>query len=365
MSGARSRPSVVSQSLAPPYRKRRPNALYRACRAALAGPCALPRDSRVLVGCSGGPDSLALLHVLGELARPFRLTLVVAHLDHGVRGARGRADAAFVAGVATGLGLECARGRLAGGKAARRDEATLRRKRHAFLARAARARRCDAIALGHTADDQAETVLLRLVRGTGVTGLAAMRARRGRVIRPLLAAGRADVRAYLAERGLVARDDETNRDLSYRRNAIRADILPRMAHLNPGIGPALAALAEGAARLDAFVQAEAAQALEACRERAPRGQIRLVARKLLAYHRVVREAVYLGIVRDLGGGAIGLTRRHRAALDAVLTRGTGSREVALPGPMTARLTRGRLCFSRGNRRDAFQARQPRPTKRGS
>jgi len=359
MSGARSRPRAVSKPSAPPYRKRRPNALFRAVRASLHGPCALPAGSRVLVACSGGPDSLALLHVLAELARPLELALVVAHLDHGVRGAAGRADARFVARAAAELGLPCALGRVAAkpsGARPARDEATLRRKRHAFLARAARAHGCDAIALGHTADDQAETVLLRLVRGTGIAGLAAMRPRRGRVLRPMLSAPRADVLAYLADRALTARDDATNRDPAYRRNAIRAQILPRLAHLNPRIGPALAALAERAAELDAFVQAEAAQALDACSERAPRGQIRLVARKLLAYHRVVREAVYAGVVRGLVGAGGGLTRRHLASLDGLLVRGIGSRVIALPGPLTARLTRGRLCF---------QAPGRKPRKRGS
>src|SRR5690242_2439980 len=97
MSGARSRPDRVSAHSARPYVKPRPNVLYRACRDALSGPCALARGSRVLVAVSGGPDSLALLHVLAELVRTQRFSLVVAHLDHGVRGARGAADARFVA----------------------------------------------------------------------------------------------------------------------------------------------------------------------------------------------------------------------------------------------------------------------------
>jgi tRNA(Ile)-lysidine synthase len=346
MSGARSRPDRVSAHSARPYVKPRPNALYRACRDALLGPCALARGSRLLVAVSGGPDSLALLHVLAELARTQRLSLVVAHLDHGVRGARGAADARFVARRARTLGLPCAMGALpAGGPA---DEATLRRQRHAFLARAARAHGCDAIALGHTADDQAETVLLRIVRGTGVRGLAAMRARNGRVVRPLLFARRAEVLAYLKERKLRPRVDETNRRPAYRRNAIRAQILPRLAHLNPRIAEALAGLAERAAELDAFVQAQAAQALESCATAAPAGQIRLVARKLLAYHRVVREAVYAMAVRAIAGDDSGLTRRHLAALEGLLGRGTGGRAIALPGPLTARLTRGRLCFQEGS-----------------
>src|SRR5262249_52026139 len=86
-------------------RKPRPNALYRVVHAALAEPCALPRGSRALGPCSGGPDSVALLHVLADLARPFGLSLAVAHLDHGTRGRAGRADAAFVQRTATALGL--------------------------------------------------------------------------------------------------------------------------------------------------------------------------------------------------------------------------------------------------------------------
>ena len=331
-----------------PYRKLRPNALYLVARAALKGPCALPRGSRVLVACSGGPDSLALLHVLAELAKSSGWTLAVAHLDHGMRGARGAADARFVAAEATRLGLE-ARIERADARAWMRThqvagEAGLRRLRHAFLARAARQLECDAIALGHTADDQAETVLLRLIRGTGLAGLAAMRPRRGRVLRPLLAASRADVVAYLKDRRLTPRVDETNRDPNFRRNVIRRDILPRLAHLNPQIARVLTGLAGRAAEHAAFVQAEAAQALRACRADAAKGQFRLVARKLLPYHRVVRETVFTLVVHRLSGPGAGLTRRHLAALDALVTRGKEGGRVALPGPLIARLARGRVCF---------------------
>jgi tRNA(Ile)-lysidine synthase len=223
-------------------------------------------------------------------------------------------------------------------------EAGLRKLRHAFLARAARQLACDAIALGHTADDQAETVLLRLIRGTGIEGLAAMRPRRGRVIRPLLEASRADVLAYLSERKLKPRADETNRDRAFRRNVVRADILPRLAHLNPQIARVLAGLAGRAAAHASFVQAQAAQALHACGMRAPRGQIRLVAPKLLAYHPVVREAVYGLVLRRLSGPDVGLTRRHLSALEALVTGGREGARTALPGSVIARLARGRVCF---------------------
>ena len=258
-SGGRPRRNSASDAPAPKsrYLKPRPNALYLAARAALVGPCALPRGSRVLVACSGGPDSLALLHVLAELSRARGLTLAVAHLDHGMRGAKGAQDARFVARQAALLGLEAEVER-ADGRAFMKahglaGEAGLRRLRHAFLARAARRLTCDAIALGHTADDQAETVLLRLIRGTGLAGLAAMRPRRGRVLRPLLHASRRDVLEFLVLRKLEPRLDETNADPSFRRNVVRMDILPRMAHLNVQIARVLAGLAERAADQASFV----------------------------------------------------------------------------------------------------------------
>jgi len=324
-----------------PYLKPRPNELYRLARAALKGPCSLPRGSRVLVACSGGPDSLALLHVLKELAKPFGLTLAVAHLDHGLRGARSAADARFVATTAHALGLDS---EIAQIKPPGRSEDALRRARHAFLAEAARDLSCDAIALGHTADDQAETVLLRLARGTGVLGLAAMRPRRGRVVRPLLEASREDVVAYLKDRGLKARKDLTNADRRYARNFVRAEILPKLAHLNPQIGRALTGVADRAAALSKFVQEQAAQAVRTCRVRAPEGQIRLVAPKWLAYHRVLREAAYLQVVRTLAGPGIGLTRRHVSGLEALVTEGSEGARMALPGGVLVRIGRGRICF---------------------
>ncbi len=318
----------------------------------------------MLVACSGGPDSLSLLHVLHELSRPFGLTLLVAHLDHGVRGRAGRADARFVERAATKLGLRSIVGRMASptgrGRGARpASEAALRRLRHAFLARAARRTRADFVALAHTADDQAETVLLRLVRGTGLVGLAAMRPRHGRLLRPLLAATRAEVLAFVRDRKLAPRTDRTNRDPVFRRNYIRSDILPRLAHLNPQIARSLAALASRAAGLSDWLEAEAAEALASARERGARGQIRLVARKLLGYHPIVREAVFALAFRHLAGSDAGLTRRHLDALDALVRRGRGGARVDLPGPLTARMTRGRVCF--GAARPAGRSSKPRGT----
>jgi tRNA(Ile)-lysidine synthase len=344
--------------------KPRPDALHRAARAALAGPCRLPRGSTLLVACSGGPDSLALLHVLAELARPFGLELVVAHLDHGMRGEAGAADARFVRREARRLGLRAVVARADGAAWMRArghtGEDGLRRLRRAFLVRAAREAGAGAVALGHTADDQAETVLLRLVRGTGLAGLAAMRPRRGRIVRPLLHATRAEVAGYLHDRGLVARRDASNDDPAFRRNYLRAEVLPRLAHLNPRVGPALAALADRAAAVSAWLDDEAKRALAAALEPAVGGRaggaaagIRLVARNLLGYHPIVRETVFAHAFRRLAGTGAGLTRRHLAALETLVVDGREGASVDLPGSLRARRLGGRICF------EAAAARRPR------
>jgi tRNA(Ile)-lysidine synthase len=319
----------------------------------------LPRGSTVLVACSGGPDSLALLSVLGELARPLGFTLVVAHLDHGMRGAAVSADARFVRGFARRRGWPAIIARADGPAwmSARgySGEDGLRRLRRAFLVRAARQAGTDTIALGHTADDQAETVLLRLARGTGLTGLAAMRARRGRILRPLLAATRLEVEAHIRSRRLRPRRDATNADPAYRRNYVRAEILPRLAHLNPRIGPALAGLARRAAALADWLAETAeearAKAEESIGSRAG-GGIRLVASTLLRYHPIVRETVFAQAFRRLAGSGAGLTRRHLAALETLVVRGREGARVDLPGSLHARLSRGRICFAAAPRSKA-------------
>ncbi len=196
---------------------------------------------------------MALLHALVSLAGdPPRVRLTVAHLDHGVRGSRGTADADFVAREAARLGLPLIRRRA---RIARRPrgswEAAAREARYAFLLRAAARSRSDRVATGHTADDQAETVLHRLCRGCGLRGAAAMapdrRLARGssvRLVRPLLGMTRADVLAYLRERRISFRRDETNRRMRWTRNRIRLRVLPVLAReVHPGAAAAMARFA--------------------------------------------------------------------------------------------------------------------------
>ncbi|MFN7915914.1 MAG: tRNA lysidine(34) synthetase TilS [Vicinamibacterales bacterium] len=205
--------------------------------------------TRVAVALSGGPDSMALLHVLHALHRTGALQLAaVAHFDHQLRDSSA-SDAQFCAGVATSLDLpfitESADVREAASREGRSVEDAAHRLRYAFYDRALTRSGADVMALGHTRDDQAETFLLRLIRGAGSRGLAAMYPRNGSVIRPFLECSRAEVHAFLDTAGLAFVHDASNDDVGIPRNRVRAELLPLLqARFNPAVVEALAGSAE-------------------------------------------------------------------------------------------------------------------------
>lgn len=209
----------------------------------------LQAGSHVVAACSGGADSLALLDILLALRKKLSLTVTVAHFEHGIRGGESRADAAFVEAFARARGASFQLGSEDVPAYAKRKQMSLelaaRECRYAFLWQVVEGSGADALATAHHADDQAETVLMRILRGTGIDGLAAMRPRNGRHIRPLLAVTRAEIEAYCRERGLAPRHDATNDSADCMRNALRLDVLPYLrAHANPAVSHALCQLAE-------------------------------------------------------------------------------------------------------------------------
>jgi tRNA(Ile)-lysidine synthase len=291
------------------------------------------RGERVVCGLSGGADSVALLDALCSLQSRHGFSLVAAHLDHGLR-AGSADDAGWCAALAARLGLPFrtavadVRGR------ARREKKGLehaaRTERYAFLERVRAAEGAAAVAVAHTLDDQAETVLLHLLRGAGPAGLAGMRPRRGALLRPLLGLERRDVLAYLARRGLDWREDPTNRDAAFVRNRIRHELLPYLeARFNPQVRRALA-------RTAALLgdEQERLTVADATDEGAVRsdGAHRWVARRALSARsrpearRLLRRA--LAEVGGLAGvGAVHVERVLGLALDPA---GSGKR-VPLPG----------------------------------
>jgi tRNA(Ile)-lysidine synthase len=186
----------------------------------------------VLVAVSGGSDSVALLDVLGVLRESLGLTLTVVHVHHGLR-PEADAEAEGVRRLCERLGVACHVERVTVRRAPPWDglEAESRRARHAALERVARVVGAARIATGHTADDQAETVLMRLLQGAGPRGLGGIAPVRGPLIRPLIETRRPAIEEYLGGRGLTWAEDPSNRDVRFLRNRIRHDLLPFMAEL--------------------------------------------------------------------------------------------------------------------------------------
>jgi tRNA(Ile)-lysidine synthase len=224
----------------------------------------------VLVAVSGGPDSVALARGLAAIGRRGPGSVTLAHFNHRLRGPDSDGDEAFCRDLARRLDWPCEIGRAAEAAKAS-DEQSCRDERYSFLCEAARRTGARYVATAHTADDQAETVLHRIVRGTGLAGLAGMpRAREladgVSLIRPMLSIRREDAHAYLAAIGQGFRTDESNRDLRFTRNRIRHDLLPRLsADYNAEVVEALLRLAaqagEAQAAIDAIARELAARAV--------------------------------------------------------------------------------------------------------
>jgi tRNA(Ile)-lysidine synthase len=228
---------------------------------------------RVCVAVSGGADSVALLIALSEANREreaLGVVLTAVHVHHGLRSAEADADEAFVRELCDKLGvpLVVERVNVPARQAAEREglEEAARELRYRVFWELMKSSRADVVATAHTLDDQAETVVMKLLRGAWTEGIGGIAPAvesgvRGRIVRPLLGARRAEVEAYLRERGQTWREDATNRDVSLMRNRVRHELIPILRGFNPGIDAALARLAEIARDEEGFWQAEVAKVL--------------------------------------------------------------------------------------------------------
>jgi tRNA(Ile)-lysidine synthase len=212
----------------------------------------LPRGGRVLVAASGGPDSVCLAHFLAQMARRKGFALELFHVHHGLRGRAADRDASSVERLGRELGVPARIARADVKALARKRglglEEAGRRERYRLLAARARRGRFSAVATGHHLDDQAETVLLHLLRGTSLEGLGGIAPSRPlapgvALIRPLLPITRAEVRVYLDLHGLSWREDRSNRDRAFTRNWVRAEVLPLLERRAPGVKERLSRLA--------------------------------------------------------------------------------------------------------------------------
>lgn len=307
----------------------------------------------LLVAVSGGPDSMVLLHLLASLAPSLRVRLRAAHLHHGLRGREADLDLALARGACRALGVPFSSGRAdVRGLAARRRlsvEAAAREARYAFLRRCAGRAGAEAVALGHTADDQAETFLMRLLRGAGARGLGGIRPVRAdgglRIVRPLLRLSRPEILSYARERGVAFREDASNRDPSYTRNRVRGRLIPYLEReFNPSVREALLRSAEVLAREHDFCDLHAARRYRAV-ARGEAGRVRIPARSFAALHPALRAGVLRRALASLGAPAE--VRFADAEAVARLCRGgAGGGGVCLPGGVVASREYGALALGR-------------------
>lgn len=289
---------------------------------------------RVVAAVSGGPDSVGLLDVLHRLAPDLGLDLVVAHLDHGLRGAQDATETRFVRELAQSRGLAFETGRAPD---LRQEQGALeeraREARYAFLERVRQKHRAQCIAVGHTLDDQAETVLMRLLRGSGPSGLAGMPPiREPGVIRPLIRVRHSQIQAYLGERGLSWCTDPSNLEPGCLRNRIRLELIPHLLGYQPRLVEHLADLADLLQEEDRYMEEAARQWLDVHRDGAsgeadvsfPREAWLSIAPGL--QRRVLRQAV-----REAAGGLRSLHRVHVDAVMGLLREGRSQAGLDLPG----------------------------------
>lgn len=399
-SGAPRSAAAVSRSAADPRReaarpqdaaRRLRDGMRQRVRAALsaavpdlfppAGAASPAAGGGIVVGFSGGPDSTVLLHLVFAAAAVRRgaprLPVVAAHLDHALRPDSAE-QARFAENAARALGVPFAGERRAVAERARRErlslEAAGRAERLDFLAETARARGAQVVALGHTASDQAETVLLQLVRGAGSPGLAAMPPVRDdprgvRIVRPLLSATRAEVAALAAAEGWPAYADPSNDSSDFTRNRLRREVLPLLRQTaNPAADRALARTAALLRDDEAFLSAAAASAWrEIAAVSVEDG--RPVARAPAAGLRELPPALARRLVREALAAVRGHLRRleyaHIEAVRSLAAVGRGGTACDLPGARVS-LDRGVLTFAaaaRGEGTGAPPERSPAGTRR--
>lgn len=312
--------------------------MIKKIRKTIADCSLLEGGDHLLVAVSGGPDSVALLRVMVLLASDYELRLTAAHLNHGLRGAEACREEEFVRGLCTGMGIACIcktvdirtlqKGRGMSLEEVGRDE------RYRFLAETAETCGARKIATGHHRDDQAETVLINLLRGSGLEGLKGIPpVRDGRIIRPLLYVGRGEILEFLRQEGLTYMTDSSNRSPLFLRNRIRHELIPELAlRYNPGIVEALSHTAEIIRRDDDYLQAVVRQVLSQWGIVPGATEIRLPLASLLDLHEALQGRVLKCLLETAALPGYGIGFRHIEAVLAFIRRQRSRRaSLDLPG----------------------------------
>lgn len=311
---------------------------------------------RVMVAVSGGADSVALLRILQARAGEIGLVLSVVHVHHGIRGSEADSDAEFVAGLAKSLGLDFLLHRADVPARAAQQQETLeeaaRNTRYAFFRECIASGGVDAVATAHTLNDQAETVLLKLLRGAWTEGLSGthpvVEVPGGRILRPFLQTTREEIERYLRSLGQEWCEDKSNRDLTFTRNRVRHELLPFLFGYNPQIFSHLASLASIARDEENYWQNQLkillpqillpGKPVRGGGRAAGDGSVgvALEIERIRGLHAAIQRRILRYAVEQAGGG--GLDYLHTEALLALVGSGSSGQQLSLPGNLVAERT---------------------------
>jgi len=298
----------------------------------------LEKRDLVLVGVSGGPDSVALLHILYELKKEYSLNILIAHLDHKFRGEESRADRRFCEDLAEKYKLEILWEEIDVPKITKEKgispEEAARFERYDFFKRICGQRGMNKIAVGHTRDDQAETVLMRIIRGAGMAGLGGIspvKEMQGfKIIRPLIEVSRREIESFILESALKFRKDSSNEKTIFTRNKIRLELIPLLEkEFNPNIKEVLANMAENLQIENDFLSKYAKRKFKSS-SKIKQGQIAIGIKKFKEFPDAVRKRVLRAALEELKGDLRRLTYQHWKEMEELINERPVNSVVDLP-----------------------------------
>lgn len=313
----------------------------------------LKDNDRVIVGISGGPDSVALIYILNKLKKKWSLYLHLAHLNHMIRKKEAEEDCEFVRDLAKklGYGLTCKRINVQAFAQTKKLslEDAARKVRYEFLLTVANEHRATKIALGHNRDDQAETVLMRFLRGSGISGLRGMPAKRKLdnyfIIRPLSELTRKQIIEFLSQENISYRIDSSNLENIYMRNRVRNQLLPSLEKgFNPNIKKVLINLAENMATDFDYLEKSGFKKFRSLRKYPGKDKIAFSTKKFLALHKALQKLVARLAIAELKGNVRKIDYRHWKELEDLVENRPQDSIVDLPGGISVAKQASNLIF---------------------
>ncbi|MBI5344313.1 MAG: tRNA lysidine(34) synthetase TilS [Deltaproteobacteria bacterium] len=309
----------------------------------------LKKGDTVVAAVSGGVDSMVMLFALGAMKERLGISIIVAHLNHNLRGKASAGDLDFVKKAAGRMGLPFAGATLAKGELEKKGvsmQEAARERRYGFLERVSARRKASKIALGHTLDDQAETILMRLIKGSSLSGLAGIPATRGSIIRPLIEVKREDIERFAEEAGIGWRADATNLKADYLRNDIRLNLIPFIEkRFNPNIKASLARTAGLLRRDEEYIDSAVIKACSRAVIERGQGRVVMELERLKKLHPALSSRVFLTAIDFLNMASEVYSQHVNIFFESMSLRAKPNAVFTLPGQLFIRREYGRIIVS--------------------